>query len=206
MCSKLNNFGMINETLKFLLDEVNQFLSLKLGVNTDPRVVLGNVTKAMDTDSGGTNSLSNKGILSLVNVEEDRIVRQQENFVRSENGVIYKNPPLYLNLYVVFAINRTEYTDSLKWLAFIIQFFQYQKVFTPLSHPALDPKIQKLVLDLHSMNFEQVNHMWSILGGKYLPSVLYKIRQITLDEDAVISGGGIITEVDLNARTKQQVS
>lgn len=197
---------MINETLKFLLDEVNQFLSLKLGVNTDPRVVLGNVTKAMDTDSGGTNSLSNKGILSLVNVEEDRIVRQQENFVRSENGVIYKNPPLYLNLYVVFAINRTEYTDSLKWLAFIIQFFQYQKVFTPLSHPALDPKIQKLVLDLHSMNFEQVNHMWSILGGKYLPSVLYKIRQITLDEDAVISGGGIITEVDLNARTKQQVS
>ncbi len=197
---------MINETLKFLVDEVNQFLSLKLGVNTDPRVVLGNVAKAMDSDSGGTNSLSNKGILSLVNVEEDRIARQQENFTKFETGVTYKNPPLALNLYVIFAINRTEYSESLKWLAYVIQFFQYQKVFTPLSHPALDPKIQKLVLDLHSMNFEQVNHMWSILGGKYLPSAIYKIRQITLDEDAVISGGGIITEIDLNGRSKIQVS
>lgn len=206
MCLTAYLFSMINETLKFLLDEVNQFLSLKLGVNTDPRVVLGNVTKAMDTDSGGTNSLSNKGILSLVNVEEDRLARQQENVVRSENGVIYKSPPIYLNLYVIFAINRTEYSESLKWLAFIIQFFQYQKVFTPLSHPALDPKIQKIVLDLHSMSFEQINHMWSILGGKYLPSVLYKIRQITVDEEAVVSGGGIITEIDLNARTKLQIS
>lgn len=197
---------MINETLKFLLDEVNQYLSQKLGANTDPRFVLGNVTKAMDNEGSGTNSLSNKGILSLVNVEEDRIARQQENFVKTDTGVNYKNPPLYLNLYIVFAINVTEYAEALKWLSYVIQYFQYQRVFTPLSHPALDPKIQKIVLDLHSMSFEQVNHLWSILGGKYLPSALYKIRQITLDEEATIAGGGIITEIDLNGRTKLQIS
>jgi hypothetical protein len=56
------------------------------------------------------------------------------------------------------------------------------------------------------MSFEQVNHLWSILGGKYLPSVLYKIRQITLDEEATIAGGGIITEIELNGRTKLQIS
>lgn len=197
---------MINETLKFLLDQINQFLSQKLGANTDPRIVLGNITKAMDTDGGGTNSLSNKGILSLINVEEDRIARQQENLVKTENGVTYKSPPLYLNLYIVFAVNVTEYSESLKWLSYIIQFFQYQQVFTPLSHPSLDPRIQKIVLDLHSMSFEQINHLWSILGGKYLPSVLYKIRQITIDEDAVIAGGGIITEINLNGKTKLQIS
>ena len=82
----------------------------------------------------------------------------------------------------------------------------FQNVFTQVSHPAMDPKIQKLMLDLHSMGFEQVNHLWSILGGKYMPSVLYKIRQVTIDEDAVIAGGGIITEIDLNGRTKQQIS
>jgi hypothetical protein len=197
---------MINETLKFLLDEVNQYLSLKLGVNTDPRIILGNVTKAMDTDSGGTNSLSNKGILSLVNVEEDRIAWEHENFVKSESGVTYKAPPLHLNLYIVFAINRTDYTESIKWLAFIIQFFQHQRVFTPLSHPALDPRTQNIVLDLHSMSFEQVNHLWSILGGKYLPSVMYKVRQIMLDEGAVVAGGGLITEIELNGRPKMYKS
>jgi len=91
-------------------------------------------------------------------------------------------------------------------LAYIIQFFQYQNVFTPLSHPALDTRITKLITDLYTLNFEQINRLWSTLGGKYLPSVMYKVRQITLDEDAVIAGGGLITEIDINNISKQAVS
>lgn len=197
---------MINETLKFLADEVNKYLSLKLGLNTDPLLVIGNVAKAFDGDTPGTKGLVNKAILSLVNVEEDRIAKQQENFTKTETGVIYKNPPVYLNIYVLFAVNRNEYDDSLKLLAHIIQFFQYQHVFNPISHPALDSKIKKLIIDLYSLNFEQVNHLWSTLGGKYMPSVLYKIRQLTIDEDAVITGGGLITEVDVFGKSKLVVS
>ena len=197
---------MINETLKFISDEVNAYLSLKLGINTDPRLVLGNISRAMDNDTTGANSLSNKAILSLVNVEEDRLAKQQENYVKTNIGITYKNPPTYLNLYILFAVNRTEYTDSLKWLAYIIQFFQYQNVFTPISHPALDVNIEKLVVDLYTLNFEQINHLWSTMGGKYIPSVLYKVRQITINEDATISGGGIITEIGTNIKSKLIVS
>lgn len=197
---------MINETLKFLTEEVNKYLSLKLGANTDPRLVLGNVAKAMDNDGSGTNALSNKAILTLVNAEEDRVAKQQENFVKNENGVTYKNPPLFLNLYILFSLNRTEYTDSLKWLAHIIQYFQYQNVFTPITHPGLDSRIQKIVVDLHTLNFEQINHLWSTLGGKYLPSVMYKVRQVTLDEDAIIAEGGLITEISIVERGKRVVS
>lgn len=143
---------MINETLKFISDEVNSYLSLKLGINTDPRLVLGNVSKAMDNDVPGVNSLANRAILSLVNVEEDRVAKQQENFIKTDSGLTYKNPPTFINLYILFAVNRTEYTDSLKWLAYIIQFFQYQNVFTPISHPALDEKIEKLIVDLYTLN------------------------------------------------------
>jgi hypothetical protein len=32
------------------------------------------------------------------------------------------------------------------------------------------------------MNFEQMNHLWGILGGKYIPSVLYKLRLIPIQE------------------------
>ncbi|MHB1179786.1 MAG: DUF4255 domain-containing protein [Daejeonella sp.] len=198
---------MINETLKFISDEVNKYLSLKLGINTDPRLVLGNISKAMDNDTTpGINSPTNRAILSLVNVEEDRLAKQQENFVRTDTGITYKNPPTYLNLYILFAVNRTEYSDSLKWLAFIIQFFQYQNVFTPISHPALDSKIEKLVVDLYTLNFEQINHLWSTMGGKYIPSVLYKVRQITINEDAVISEGSIITEIGTSVKSKLIIS
>jgi hypothetical protein len=56
------------------------------------------------------------------------------------------------------------------------------------------------------MNFEQLNHLWGILGGKYLPSVLYKIRRVTVDEEATISEAGFIKEIQLNEKSKQPVS
>jgi hypothetical protein len=71
-------------------------------------------------------------------------------------------------------------------------------VFTPGSYPNLDIRIQKLITDLYTVNFEQLNQIWSILGGKYLPSVLYKVRQITIDEDAIDYESGFIKEVDMN--------
>jgi len=198
---------MINETVRFLTDEVNKFLSLKLGATTDPRLVSGNVAKAFDTDAGGsTNALSNKAIISLVNVEEDRLAKQQEPFTRTETGITYKSPPVYLNLYVLFSINLKDYPESLKWLAYIIQFFQYQNVFTPITNPGLDPRIQKLIADMYTLNFEQINHMWSTLGGKYLPSVLFKIRQVTIDEDVPFAISGFIKEIDIDNRTKLPVS
>jgi len=189
---------MINETFKFLAEELNKYLSQKMGVITDPRVVWGNVGKAFDNDSGGHNALNGKAIISLINVEEDRVAKQQENFIKTTTGVTYKSPPLFLNLYMLISVNRTDYGDSLKWIAFIIQFFQNQNVFTPASNPNLDPRIQKLICDLYTVNFEQLNQIWSVLGGKYLPSALYKVRQITIDEDAVEYEGGFIKEIDFN--------
>ena len=105
---------MITETFKFLTEELNAYLSQKLGVTTDQRLVLGNVGKAFDNDTSGNNTLTGRAILSLINVEEDRITKQQDNFIKSDTRITYKSPPLYLNLYVLFAVNRTDYGDSLK--------------------------------------------------------------------------------------------
>ena len=197
---------MIFETLKFLSEEVNKYLSLKMGVLAEPRLKIGNVSLALDTTLTGVNSLAGKAILSLVNVEEDKVAKQQENYARADSSAIYKNPPLYLNLYVLFSINKPEYDDCLQWLGHIMQFFQHQQVFTPITHPNLDPKIPKVIVDLFSLNFEQVNHLWSTLGGKYLPSVLYKIRQISVDENLTISESGFIKTIQLNEKVKTPVS
>ena len=188
---------MINESLQFIADELNKYLTLKLGPSGDPpRLVTGNISRVFDPEAG--TGLNNKAILSLVNVEEDRVAKQQENFVKTDTSTRYKSPQLYLNLYILIAVNRTLYSDSLTWLNYILQFFQYQNVFTPISHPALDSRIQKLIVDLYSLNFEQVNHLWSTLGGKYLPSVLYKVRQITVDEDITTSEGGFIKQIQID--------
>ncbi|GAC1495762.1 MAG: hypothetical protein NVS1B13_26120 [Flavisolibacter sp.] len=188
---------MFSETFKFLVEELNLFFSLKLGATTDARVVLGNAAKALDSDSTGTNTLANKAILSLISLEEDRIAKHQENAFKTSSGVSYKNPPVHINLYALFSVNRTDYGDSLKWLALIVQFFQLNNVFTPTSNPNLDSKIQKLIVDLFTLNFEQINQIWSVLGGKYMPSALYKIRQVSIDEDALKSQGPLIQKLDV---------
>lgn len=197
---------MINESLQFIADELNKYLVLKMGpANEPPRLVLGNVSRLFDGEVAAT-GLVNRVILSLVNVEEDRVAKQQENFVRTDVSARYKNPQLYLNLYILFSANRTGYPDALQHLSYILQFFQFQHVFTPITHPDLDPRIQKLIVDLCTLNFEQVNHLWSTLGGKYIPSVLYKVRQITIDEDITLSESGFIKEVQINDKVIQPVT
>ncbi|HMK26181.1 MAG TPA: DUF4255 domain-containing protein [Chitinophagaceae bacterium] len=199
---------MLLETFQFLADELNKYLILKGVVTSDaPRVELGNIARAYDVDTlAGSDPIANRAILSLVNIEEDRVSKQQENYVKSIVSTRYKNPPLFLNLYMLIALNRNNYGQSLTWLSHILQFFQFQNVFTPVTHPSLDSRILKLIVELHSLNFEQINHLWSTLGGKYLPSVMYKIRQVTLDEDLVISESGFIKEIKLDEKVKQPVA
>jgi hypothetical protein len=71
---------MIHESLSFLAAEVNKFLNQKLVSTSDPRLKIGNAARALDASLTGVNSLEDKAILSLVNLEEDRIARQHENF------------------------------------------------------------------------------------------------------------------------------
>ncbi|HEY9045479.1 MAG TPA: DUF4255 domain-containing protein [Ohtaekwangia sp.] len=169
---------MISESLTFLSTEINKFLNQKLGVNTDARLVLGNIVKASEGES-----LANKVILSLINVEEDKVAKIRENFTKTPTSVIYKNPPVFVNIYILIAANMTLYADSLKMVAYIMQFFQSQNYFTPLTHPSLDSRIELINVDLFSLNFEQINHIWSTLGGKYLPSVMYKVRQLAVEDE-----------------------
>jgi hypothetical protein len=197
---------MINESLQFIADELNKYLMLKMGPTNDPpRLMLGNVSRLFDGDAPAA-LLVNRVIMSMVNVEEDRIAKQQENFVRTDMSTRYKSPPLYVNLYVLFSANRSGYSDSLQHLSYIMQFFQFQHVFTPITHPSLDPRIQKVIVDLCTLNFEQINHLWSTLGGKYIPSVLYKVRQLTIDEDLTVSENGFIKEIQINDKVIQPVT
>lgn len=200
---------MLRETLQFFADELNNYLILKgVATNDSPRVVLGNVARAYDTEAlpQGADPINNRAILSLVNIEEDRVAKQQENYTKTDTSVRYKSPPLFLNLYMLVSANRNNYAQSLTWIGHIMQFFQYQNSFTPITHPSLDSRIAKLIVELHSLTFEQINHLWSTLGGKYLPSVMYKVRQLTLDEDLTVSESGFIKEIQIDEKLKQPVA
>ena len=190
---------MLYETLSFLSRELSAYFDQKLGSQTEERIKVGNIALALDGPAQDSD-LKGKVVMSLVNIEEDRASRAPTNRVKTATEVRYKNPPVLLNLYVLFAVTK-DYEDALKWLGHVLTFFQHRKIFTPATNPTLDSRIEELSLELYTMNFEQVNHLWSTLGGKIFPSALYKIRQVSFDENAVYGEGGLIKEIILDERS-----
>jgi len=196
---------MIDKALLFLEKEVNNYFDARLGPSTQKWVLLGNIAKLADDGSGGGGSSDNnaRAVLSLVNIEEDRVSKSPENFRRVPDGIVYKNPKLYFNLYALFAVTASTYTTALSTLSTIIQCFQATYVFERATNPTLDPSLEKLTLELYTLNFEQVNHLWSTLGGKYLPSVLYKVRVVGIEDTEKQTTGELIREITINDRLIQ---
>jgi hypothetical protein len=196
---------IIRDALNFLEKELRNYLSVKLNAGSEDIIRIGNIVKVIDGD-GDTGTNAARAIISVVNVEEDRLSKSPDNYRKIDDKIQYKNPKIFLNLYLLFTAKQTDYGEALKVLSFIIQFFQHKFVFDTQNSPTLDPKIERLVLDLHSLNFEQMNHLWGILGGKYLPSVLYKMKVVGIEEETSEATGEPIMEIGINVIDKNQLS
>lgn len=180
---------MIDNVLKFTAGEVNKYVIRKIDPALDPSITkwveLGNVTTVIngEEDAG---DLKGKAILTLVNIEEDKVSKLPNNISRKNDLIEYRNPKMFLNLYCLFSVSNKDYEKGLEQLSYIIQFFQNKNVITqkdnPSANPALDAGVDKIIFDLVTLSFEQLNHLWGILGAKYLPSVLYKMRLIAIED------------------------
>jgi hypothetical protein len=200
---------MIDSALKFLTDEINAYLVLKNEpVNAaSPEIVLTNVAA-----EDGNWAIPPKTLgLSLINIEEERVFKEQQSAFRNEAGDIeHYNPNIKLNLYILISANFAAgdaggntnttgiYTEGLKQLSYVIGFFQGKNVFTPDNSPALPAELKRLVIELYSYSFEQQYNFWSVVGAKYLPSVLYKVRMLVYQEKALLDQQQPITIVDLD--------
>src|SRR5690606_18528863 len=129
---------MINNALKFICEELNKYLVTKN--LEDPTftdfVKLDNVTKAQDGTPGNT-ALQKNASITLLNIEEDRVSKSQRNYEKGNGRIHYANPKIHLNLYCLISVNHTTYETSLKWLSYIIQFFQHKNVFDYQNSPKL---------------------------------------------------------------------
>lgn len=191
---------MIDKALEFICDQVNAYLKLKYAA-TEDMILLDNIAwhDVADADDNDKSS----AFLSLINIEEDRISRSQESFVRNNGNVIYKNPKVFLNLYLLFSVNLKHYDDSLQRLSYIIQFFQYRNVFNPLTTPGnpahpFPGGVDQLIFDLYTLSFQDLNNLWGIMGSKYLPSVTYKMRLAIIDENFIEGTGSLITKIAID--------
>ncbi|AKG21585.1 hypothetical protein IJ00_10140 [Calothrix sp. 336/3] len=145
-------------------------------------VIIDNIATAQEL-GGSNNQLNGHVVMSLVNLQEETTLKNGSNY-RLENGrTVYQNPPVHLNLFILFSILHNQHETALQLLSRIIEFFQSQKEISSIATPGngFISKDIRVVLDLYSLTFEQLNHLWGTLGGKQVPFALYRARLVSLE-------------------------
>lgn len=183
---------MLRTALEFLSEELNSYIKVKDPVNfgnLDTVILSGLMNPdgsfAIPTDQGNE---SFKVILTLINLEEDRIAESQLSYQKLTSNIQLINPPVNINAYVLFSVYATSYPTALRLLSDVIAYFQSNNVFAEEKYPHLNAKVEndkpwekigRLLVNLYGITLEQQNNLWAALGAKYMPSVIYKIRTMS---------------------------
>lgn len=175
---------MIENVLNYIKETAEHYITEQLGNGFgDEKVVL---TTFVD-DAGKTQIPIERLGLSLLNIEHERTFRAGPNVAIKQNNsgapeeAVFLNKPVDVNLQLIFTANFSNYQESLKHISSVIQCFQSQTnlVFEP-QNVELEP--MPLYMEINTLPLEQQHYIWSMIGLRYLPSVVYRLRMVRIQD------------------------
>ncbi len=156
-------------------------------------VVLG-AENIANFDTSTTNINGKNLIITIVRIEEESTLKNFPNKKLIDVGGSYqvdkRYPKINLNYYLLFSAT-LQYDKSVAIINRTIKFFQANK---KVQFEA-DGDNLELNLELYSPTFEQLNNIWGMLGGKQLPSIIYKVRVMALEKDEQ-KLGAVVKSID----------
>ncbi len=188
---------MIFEVLKILSEQVENYIT--------STVKMENVS-IVDSQNDNAQGINDKVLMTLINTQEESTLKNFPNKAISGDLVQTRNPIINLNLFILFSANRSSYDNALKDISNIIEFFQGKKVFTQSNTVYNRNDVQlkgidnfKFTIELYTPTFEELNYIWGSLGGKQLPSVLYKLSLVQIERNVVIGQAGRVSETNASS-------
>jgi Pvc16 N-terminal domain len=172
---------MIDKAMSFIVGELNSLLSTRFQSNENLAVL----SSLANPDGTLPPVIENKIVVSLINVEREPSANGGNWPMRpGAEGFGRVSPPLGLNLLVlVTASFGGNYSEALKVLSTVMAFFQGKPMFNAQNSAAFPVNMEKLSLELVNLSIHEVNNVWSILGAKYMPSIVYKVRMLVVQEN-----------------------
>jgi len=189
---------MIQQVLPVIVDELNEYLKSQFNAVED-KVVLSNI---INQDGSVGVDGSNKIISTLVHIDRDSNSKSTSNTQLMGNQYMEFAPPVHVNITIMFSamFNKNHYVESLKYISGVIYFFQNKSVFNPQNTPKLSKGVEKLHFDLLTVSPQELMNIYSVLGAKYMPSVIYKMRMLTFTQDNIINDLPAITGNDVRVQ------
>lgn len=168
---------MINKALQFTNDILDQFLRNRFGL-TESKVILNNLIE----NSGAIPLVNqNKVVISLINIEKETSKPFYIRNKRLENGSYADvNPAERYNLDLLISGNFDDYNETLKFINAVILFFQINVAVDASSFSSIPAGLSKLEFEIEKIGYHQMHSLWTAMGAKYQPSVIYKLRLVTI--------------------------
>ncbi len=123
----------------------------------------------------------NKIILTLLNIERETAVGAAVAYRSQTAGSLSKTAvPWYFNLFFVMAavFEGKRYVESVEKLGTAIGFLQQCNTLTL-------PDMSRIIIEPVTVNIQELNNIWSMMGGQHYPSFLGKIRLVAIDSGQV---------------------
>lgn len=135
--------------------------------------------------------------LTIVGIQEETARQPTQRYLERE-GVKYKIArDLFLHLQVLITFNFVHHIESMKFLSAVLQFFQGKPVFERDNTLQYNlENIDKLSVKLMAQSFEQQNHLWGALGAKYMPSLLYKVSLLNIQNNRIAEEVPTVKEIN----------
>lgn len=191
---------MIDQAMIIVREGLRQFLRLKLNLDqVTEKVVLTSIINQQGEVTIPNNALG----ITLYRVVEDRVSETEYRTSFLDSSLSNKHPPVILSLEFIIAANFTEYTEGLKYLSAAIAFFQSQNYFDQTSNPLMPAEMAPFSVALLTQDTSEHNHTWSLFGSRYMPSVIYRLRSVPIQENSITSIDGIVEQVDIQVLNQQ---
>ncbi|MCR5568443.1 MAG: DUF4255 domain-containing protein [Paludibacteraceae bacterium] len=133
----------------------------------------------------------NKIRLSVISIERESIPYNGSSGHINNTAYAGGAVPLAMNVNVLIAsvFEERKYADSLGLISDAIAFIQ--------SSPTFMHKGILYTIEIVSMSLQELNNVWSCLGGQYHPSLVCKIRRFVFDSTYMSRAGRIGTRHEL---------
>lgn len=145
------------------------------------------VSNLVNLDGSVATNVANRMVVFLAGIEREALAYREAPASTNMGRIVNSGGPAHLNLLVMCAANygSSNYAEALKLISATVAFFQARPVLDAANTPDLHPQIQKLALAIENLDVAALSNLWGVLGGKYLPSVLYRVRMVTVDAGMV---------------------
>ncbi|MCB9018555.1 MAG: Pvc16 family protein [Paludibacteraceae bacterium] len=134
----------------------------------------------------------NKVIVSLLSLERDAMAGSASSSIKKGGSFLCAAPVLGMNMNVILAavFDEKRYVESLSMLSASLLFLQ--------SHSSFSLDGVTYTIEIVTLSSQELNNVWSALGGQYYPSVVCKIRRLVFDAGTTRIGGQLSNNPEID--------